>query len=106
MASPTVQANDHYRVPLAVIRFNQPRIYFQKPLDTATRKALQVDSNVQFRILHYIPKGKSPDDKTIKNDLKAVVNQLQSSGVSLKNIRVKHQEADALRYNEVHVYIR
>ena len=99
------QVNDHHSVPLAVIRFNQPRVYFQRPLSNAVKSALQVSRDVKFNIVQYNPQGAARSSRTERN-LQAVLKQFQQLGVGSRNMQVNRQAVAGLSHSEVHVYVR
>ena len=99
------QVADHHTVPLAVIRFNQPRVYFSRPLSNAVRHALQVGPQVRFHVMHYRPDSAYRKEKAERN-LQAVLKQLNSIGVGPDKIQVNRQVMAGLPHSEVHVYVR
>jgi hypothetical protein len=97
------QMADHTTTPLMVIRFNQPRIYFQRPLYNAVSRALQAKPSVMFNLINYMPKT---DDAKAQQDLQAVLNTLNEMGVPRSRIAVSNEADPSLRFSEVHVYVR
>ena len=100
------QVNDHYSVPLAVVRFNQPRVYFQRPVGNAIRSALNVSRDISFNIVHYVPAGSSMIAKKADNNLQKIIEHIYSMGVSSQNLSVKKQIASGMPHSEVHIYVR
>jgi hypothetical protein len=95
--------SDHTTTPLMVIRFNQPRVYFQRPLYNAVSKALQAKNTVMFQIINYAPAGA---EAKADRDLQAVLASLNQMGVPPSRIAVSNQEDPSLRFSEVHLYVR
>ncbi len=103
---PAYAAADHYTVPLVVIRFNQPRVYYERPLYNALKRALQVKPSLRINVINYFP-SKHPElvDEAERN-LKAVVRSLGEMGIPLSRIGVASEPAPDLDYSEVHIYVR
>lgn len=108
-ASPTkdvqAQTADNRQVPLVVIRFNQQRVYFKRPMANAIQRALNISSDVRFRVIHYTPKfnNRISQERADRN-FKSVMTHLQGLGVRPQNITVKNQIASGLTHTEVHLY--
>ncbi|MDG1287357.1 MAG: hypothetical protein P8P30_07295 [Rickettsiales bacterium] len=100
------QVSDHYSVPLAVVRFNQPRVYFQRPVGNAVRRAMQVSPGVEFKIIHYAPQGSSHVAEKSERNLQSVLKYLYSLGVDSGKVQVQKQVASGLPHSEVHLYVR
>jgi len=98
------QQHDHYNVPLAVIRFNQPRVYFQRPLANAVQRAIQVSPEVEFKVVHYNPGGELAEKA--ERDLQSVLKYMYSLGIRPDHVSVMQQAANGLPHDEVHIYVR
>ncbi len=98
-------AASHYSVPLAIIRFNQPRVYFQNPLSNALRSALQIDPNVSFTVVSYVPSGSTASLNAAERNLQQVLQQLYSSGINPSNVKVEKKAASGLAHSEVHLFV-
>ena len=97
------QSADHTTTPLMVIRFNQPRIYFQRPLYNAVSRALAAKPSVMFNLINYVP---TKDNGAAQRDLQAVLNTLNEMGVPSSRVSVNSQQDPTLRFSEVHLYVR
>ena len=99
-------AADHYTVPLMVIRFNQPRVYFEKSLHSAVAKALRVKPNVYINVVNYFPTLNERAVDKAENNLNSVVRALNKMGMPLERIGVTSEPASDLGESEVHIYVR
>jgi hypothetical protein len=99
------QASSHHTVPLAIIRFNQPRVYFQQPLSNAVRSAHRVSSDIAFKIKHYVPVNRQLQQRAEAN-LGQVIQHLYGLGVRADQIQVTKQLASSLSSSEVHLYVQ
>ena len=101
---------NYTNTPLMVIRFNQPRIYYQQQLFTALKKAVEVKPTVQFRLVAFAPVH---SDKRIQRRLGAqvrarlsqVVGSMQQMGIPANRITVNHSNSDKLQHDELHLYV-
>lgn len=101
------QVNDHHSVPLVVVRFNEPRIYFKRPMANAVQRALQISPDVGFKVIHYTPgSGSSQTQEKAQRDLQSVLKHLYGLGVRQGNVEVHHQKTAGLGHSEVHLYVR
>lgn len=100
-------AND---IPLVVIRFNQRRVFFEKPLYNAVAKAVAVKPNVVFDVVSFVPQGSSSDsqerlDANAAGQQGQVVKTLQQIGIPRNQIRVSRDVAPDAQFHEVYVYV-
>ena len=96
---------------LVVIRFNQPRIYFDQQLYSAVEKAVAVKPDVMFDVVSNAPvTGDALRDQqwitTASRNTQAVVAALQKIGVPAERLRVTGQTKSGLRYDETHIFVR
>ncbi len=105
-SSAQAQVNDHYNVPLAVVRFNQPRVYFKRPVANAVKRAMQVSPGVEFKIIHYAPQGSRQLAEKSERNLQSVLKHLYGLGIRPSNVQVQKQVASSLPHSEVHLYVR
>jgi hypothetical protein len=94
-------------IPLVVIRFNQPRVFFEKPLRNAVAKAVQKKPSVLFDVVSYVPQGKSQSsiDAEASRHTQSIVNAMQGMGVNPNNIHTTSQPDSALQDHEVQIFI-
>ena len=98
-------------VPLVVVRFNQPRVYYEQQLYSALSKAVAVKPDLLLDVVAYAPQTGSPDiDKAwlaqSGNDAQKVVGSLNQMGVPASRINVISQAQPGLRFDEVHIYVK
>jgi hypothetical protein len=96
---------DHMTTPLVVIRFNQPRVYYEQPLYTAMNRALQAKPEVRFNVIHYFPPRpalKAQGDRQFQR----VLGTIRQMGMPEARLNITSQADAALNYSEVHIYVR
>jgi hypothetical protein len=96
---------------LVVIRFNQPRVYFDQQLFSALSKALAVKPDVVFRIVSYAPvTGNDSTDarwqEVASRNTQSVLASMKNMGVPADRIEVSGQQQSGLRFDETHVFVR
>ncbi len=96
---------DHFTTPLVVIRFNQPRVYYEQPLYNAMNRALMVKPEVKFNIINYYPPNPRLRMQADRN-LKTVMDSIRKMGMPQDRLTVKNEAAPELSYSEVHIYVR
>lgn len=97
--------------PLMVIRFNQSRVFYQKPLYTALSRAVQAEPAVKFVLVSYVPQTA---DAALNERWMAsagqhtaeVVAQMQQMGVPQSQISVNTEPDPSLSYDELHIFVR
>jgi hypothetical protein len=100
-------AND---VPLMILRYNKPRIYYSRQLYQVISRAVEIKPSVVFEIVSFIPKQpyESRREK-MENEAKQNVNQLiehmKEMGVPRERITVTRQQVDDGRYHEIYLYV-
>lgn len=97
--------------PLVVIRFNQPRVYYDQQLYGAISQAVAIKPEVTFSVLAYAPAtGDSDKDsqwqQAASGHTQQVVASMQQMGIPLDRIRVTGQSQPGLRYDETHVFVQ
>lgn len=97
-------------IPLVVIRFNQRRVFFEKPLYNAVSKAVAAKPNVVFDVVSFVPQASSSGsqdkvDANAASQQASVINTLQQIGISRQQIRVSRDIAPDTQFHEVYVYV-
>lgn len=105
-APPARAAVDHMTVPLVVIRFNQPRVYFERPLYNALQKALGAKPDLRINVVSYFPTRHPKMVDEAEENLNSVVRTLGDIGIPLARIGVASEPASDLQHSEVHIYVR
>lgn len=88
--------------PLLVIRYNQPRVYFDTAVDHAVTSANKVKPGVTYNVVAYIPESVSP--QTARLNLRAVVERIMFHGVPAGQITWRTEPTTG-GYQEIHVYV-
>lgn len=99
-------AVSHITVPLVVIRFNEPRVYFERPLYNALRKALETKPSVRLNVINYFPTRNQEVVDEAEANLNRVMRVLQDMGMPLNRMGVSSEPASDLQHSEVHIYVR
>lgn len=97
-------------VPLVVIRFNQRKVYFERQLYTAISKAVAIKPDVLLELVSFVPQGASDQQSQnlaakSEQNLSSVIQSLQKMGVPRERINVVKEPSDAIRFQEVHIYV-
>lgn len=97
--------------PLVVVRFNQPRVYFDQQLYSAVSQAVEVKPEVMFDIISRAPTtGNAEQDAqwqaTASHNTQAVVAAMQRMGVPMERMHITGQATPGLRYDETHIFVR
>lgn len=97
--------------PLVVIRFNQPRVYFERPLFTAVSRAVDVKPNVQFDLVSFVPAtGNATRDEAVQQEaarnVSRVAQVIREMGIPETNIRISREWAQGIRHDEVHIFVQ
>ncbi|MBN8542846.1 MAG: hypothetical protein J0M34_01120 [Alphaproteobacteria bacterium] len=97
--------------PLVVIRFNQPRIYFEQQLYTAVSRAVGVKPTVMFDLVSYVPTtGQEKLDAqwqaTARHNTQAILKSMTEMGVPSSRISTRAQPVRGGEYDEIHLFVR
>lgn len=98
-------------VPLVVIRFNQPRIYYDQQLYGAVSQAVAKKPDVMFDIVSSAPStGDSSRDEqwvaTASRNTQSVVATMQSMGVPMERMRIRGQAQPGIKFDETQIFVR
>lgn len=99
-----VETGTENRRPLVIVRFNQPRVYFEQSLSNATQRALEIKRDVMFELVQLVPPGAA--QKTAQQNLARVVTVLRDTGVPDSNIRIRRATSEEVASDEVHVFVQ
>ncbi|MFM9889491.1 MAG: hypothetical protein ACKVOE_02430 [Rickettsiales bacterium] len=97
-------------VPLAIVRFNQPQVYYEQQLYGALTKAVSVKPDLLFDVVAYSPLTGKPEvdaawAQQTSQHAQAVVISLQQMGVPVSRISVTSQSQPGIRFDETHIYV-
>ncbi len=105
VAMPAMAVMDHMSTPLVVVRFNQPRVYYDQPLYNALTLAVQAKSDVRFNVINYFPV--QPGLRQMAdNNFRRVLTSIRKMGVPDSRLNLRSEPAPDLNYSEVHIYVR
>lgn len=96
--------------PLVVIRFNQPRVYFDQQLYGAIAKALEIKPDLTLDVVSLAPSvGNAETDKKWQavagRNTRTVIDAMKDMGVPMNRINVTGQSQAGLRYDETQVFV-
>ena len=95
---------------LVVVRFNQPRVYFDQQLYSAISKAVAIKPDVMFEVVSYAPATGNPEadqrwQAIAGRNTKAVITAMTTMGVPMERISVTGESQAGLHYDETHVFV-
>lgn len=97
--------------PLVILRFNQPRVYYEQPLFQAVEKAVALKPSVMFDVISYAPTANNTQaeaawQQTASRNTQAVVASMQKMGIPLSRMAISGQRQSGLTSDEVHIFVR
>ena len=97
--------------PLVVIRFNQPNVYYERPLYTAVSRAVSVKPGVMFDVVSYVPQtgNREMDIQMLRMadaHVKQVTDSFRGMGVPGGRITVATEPTRGIDYDELHIFVR
>ncbi len=110
LSSPSAAAFDAAsRQALVVVRFNQPRVSFERSLQTAVSRALAIKPDATFDVLRSVPAVSSRPQKQAERDanlqLARVITAMRDAGADEKRIRLHTETVEGLGSVEVRVFV-
>lgn len=104
------QAFAGVRQALVIVRFNQPRVYFDQQLYSAISKAVAIKPEVMFEVVSYAPSTGNPTadlkwQAIAGRNTKTVITSMNSMGVPMDRITVTGESQAGLKYDETHVLV-
>lgn len=105
IALPALAAMDHMSTPLMVIRFNQPRVYYDQPLYGALTRAIEAKPSVHFHIINYYP-VQPRAQQIAAQKFSRVMTSIKQMGMPDSRMSIRQEPAPDLNYSEVHIYVR
>ena len=97
--------------PLVVIRFNQPRVYFDQQLYGAIAKALEIKPELSLDVVSLSPSvGNAETDQkwhaVAGRNTRTVIDAMKEMGVPMNRINVIGKSQAGLHYDETQVFVR
>jgi hypothetical protein len=103
---PLASAHAQSEVPLLVLRYNQPRIYYDKQLYTAVSKAVAIKPEVRFSVVSFVPEqGGEEMEKTATAQTNALIGSLHQMGIPQNRISVSREIVNDAPYHEIYLYV-
>lgn len=97
--------------PLVIIRFNQPRVYFDQQLYSAIEKAVAIKPDVTFDVVSYAPTSSDANNNKqwqalAGRNTRSVIAAMTQMGVPMDRIHVVGQSQPGLRYDETQIFVQ
>ena len=97
--------------PLVTIRFNQPRVYFDKQLYAAVSQAVAIKPDVTFDVVSLAPATGNPQidaqwQQVASHNTQAVLAVMRNIGVPLHQIRVTGRSQVGLAHDETQLFVQ
>ena len=97
--------------PLVTIRFNQPRVYFDKQLYAAVSQAVAIKPDVTFDVVSLAPATGNPQidaqwQQVASHNTQAVLAVMRNIGVPLHQIRVTGRSQAGLSHDETQLFVQ
>jgi hypothetical protein len=103
---PLASANAQNDIPLMVLRYNQPRIYYDKQLYTAISKAVAIKPEVRFSLVSFVPEqGGEAMEQTASGQTAKLVASLKQMGIPQSRITVSSEKVNDAPYHEIYLYV-
>jgi hypothetical protein len=107
---PAMAQVDMDQKPLVVIRFNQPRVYYERQLYDAMSQAVARKSDVMLDVVSNAPATGNPtlDARwvaTASHNTQAVVASLERMGVPRARMHITGATDADLRFDETRIYV-
>jgi hypothetical protein len=97
--------------PLVIIRFNQPRVYYEKQLYGAVSQAVAVKPEVMFELVSFVPTRSDPKQNagwevTARQNAQTVMSSLKRMGVPPSRVSYRAEPAQNAPYDVVYLFVR
>lgn len=104
-------AQERPATPLVTIRFNQPRVYFDKQLYAAVSQAVAIKPEVTFDVVSLAPVTGNPQidaqwQQVASHNTQAVLAVMRNIGVPLNQIRVTGRSQAGLTNDETQLFVQ
>lgn len=105
------RAQERPATPLVTIRFNQPRVYFDKQLYAAVSQAVAIKPDVTFDVVSLAPATGNPQidaqwQQVASHNTQAVLAVMRNIGVPLNQIRVTGRSQAGLMNDETQLFVQ
>lgn len=98
------------QVPLVVIRYNQPKVFYQRQLYNAIAKAVAIKPDVTFEVVSFVPStGQSAQDESFarraQNQTATLLKDMTGMGIPPQRVRVSKEAVQDARQHEIYIYV-
>lgn len=98
------------QVPLVVIRYNQPKVFYQRQLYNVVAKAVAIKQDVTFEVVSFVPVS---DDSSRSESMAqraqgqtaALLKDMTAMGIPAQRIRVSREAVQDARQHEIYIYV-
>jgi hypothetical protein len=110
VAVPISNAQAQSDIPLLVLRYNQPRIYYDKQLYSAVSKAVAIKPDVSFSIVSFVPVNGSEDRQErmamiATQQTNQLMTAMKNMGIPQSRINVSRETVTDAKYHEIYMYV-
>jgi hypothetical protein len=96
--------------PLVIIRYNQPRIYYDRQLYNAVQRAINIKPSVQFSVVSFVPQIGSEDQRErirskAASQTRKFLYDLKQMGIPRDRINITREVVRDARYHEIYLYV-
>jgi hypothetical protein len=106
LCAPALQAASD--VPLMIVRYNQPRVYYDKQLYHAASKAVRIKPTVVFSVVSFIPTYADMQeriDNAARQQQQKLVADLRTMGIPENQITVTEEHVNDAKHHEIYLYV-
>lgn len=98
------------QVPLVVIRYNQPKVFYQRQLYNAVARAVAIKSDVTFEVVSFVPQtGDSSRDDILQSKARQqtsmLLRDMNGMGIPPQRIRMSREAVSDATQHEIYIYV-
>jgi hypothetical protein len=110
MAEGVMPVNAPSQVPLVVIRYNQPKVFYQRQLYNAVARAVAIKPDVTFEVVSFVPQtGDSDRDEVLQSratqQTTTLLRDMTGMGIPQERIRVSREAVNDATQHEIYIYV-
>lgn len=93
-------------VPVLIIRFNQPRVYFQEPLKKVVAEVNYAKSNANYEINSILPISYQNHSSQNNDKVLLVAAELKKLGIPTSRITSNSTYSNDVINQEIHIFVK
>lgn len=105
LVEPAVYKPTPPRQPLVIIRFNKPRVKYEKRLRKAVQAALDKRPDAKFDLVSMAPRSKGASSRTALRRAAQVMTSLRRMGLPERRVTIAASTNGTATVDEVHVFV-